>query len=64
MVLPHEGQISVVQPNLNFQDEKEDIINQLNTLAWKIQKSLDQYRRVIFSLEREEANVEYWGGDL
>lgn len=62
--MPHEGKIPVVQPNLGFQDEKEDIINQLNTLTWKSQKSLDQYRRVSFSLEREEVNVEYWEGFL
>lgn len=63
-MLPHEGQVPVEKPNLCIQDEQDDIINQLNSLAWKSQKSLDQYRRVNFVLEREEANIEYWEGVL
>lgn len=64
MVFPNEGQIPIIQPNLSFQDEQEDIINQLNTLAWKNKKSLDKYQSVIFVVRREEANFEYWEGVL
>lgn len=64
MVLPHEGQILVIHSNLGFQDEQEDIINQLNALAWRNRISLDEYRRVSFALEREEAIIDNWEGVL
>lgn len=64
MMFPNEGKIPIVKPNLGFQDEQDNIINQLNSLAWKRKMSLDHYRRLSFSLKREEANIEYWEGVL
>ena len=46
MVLPHENAILVLQPNLRFQDIQEDIILDLNTLAWRCRWTSQQYHQV------------------
>ena len=61
MVLPHEGLVPVVQPNLGFQDEQEDIVNQLNTLSWKNRKSLNKYKRVSYFEEIAKKIHQLWG---
>lgn len=40
MVVPHEGFLPILQPNLNWvQEEKSNIISKLDTLAWRHRRS-------------------------
>ena len=54
MVLPHENIFLVLQPNLRFQNTQENIISDLNTLAWRCRRSAQQYHQVNQVLEEEE----------
>ena len=54
MVLPHENIFPFLQANLGFQDTQEDIISNLNTLAWSCRQSAQQYHQVNKVLEEEE----------
>ena len=54
MVLPHREIFPVLQPNLGFNDDQEDILSGLNNLAWKTKESYAQYMRTCFVLEEEE----------
>ena len=62
MVLPHNEVFLVLQPNLRFEDTQQDIISDLAAIAWKLQKSGQQYQQVLFVLEREEERVELLRG--
>ena len=53
-MLPHENIFPVLQPNLGFQDTQEDIISDLNSLAWRCRQSEQQYHQVNQVLEEEE----------
>ena len=44
MVLPHEINILVLQLNLGFQDDQEDIISSLNTFVWIHSRNEKHYR--------------------
>lgn len=54
MVLSHENIFLILQPNLDFQDTEEDIISDLNNLAWRCRRSAQQYHQVNQVLEEEE----------
>ena len=54
MVLPHENIIPVLQPNLGFQDDQEDIISFLNTFVWRNRRDIQHYRNASQVLEEEE----------
>ena len=54
MVLPHENIVPVVQPNLGFQDDQEDIISSLNTFVWRHRRNIEHYRNASQVLEEEE----------
>ena len=58
MVLPHEKIIPVLQPNLGFQDDQEDIISSLNTFVWRHRSNVEYYRDANQVLEEEERRVE------
>ena len=54
MVLPHENIIPVLQPNLGFQDDQEDIISSLNTFVWRLRRNTEHYSNANQVLEEEE----------
>ena len=58
MVLPHENIFSVLQPNLGFQDDQEDIISSLNTFVWRYRRNSEHYRNASRVLEEEERRAE------
>ena len=58
MVLPHENIILVLQPNLGFEDDQEDIISSLNTFVWRNRRNLEHYRNANQVLEEEERRAE------
>ena len=58
MVLPHENIFLVLQPNLGFQDDQEDIISSLNTFVWRYRRNTEHYRNTSWVLEEEERRVE------
>ena len=58
MVHPHENIIPVLQPNLGFQDDQEDIITSLNTFVWRHRRNTEHYRNANQVLEEEERRVE------
>ena len=58
MVLPHENIIPVLQPNLGFQDDQEDIISSLNTFVWRHRRNAEHYRNANKVLEEEERRAE------
>ena len=58
MVLPHENIIPVLQPNLGFQDDQEDIISSLNTFVWRHRRNAEHYRNANQVLEEEERRAE------
>ena len=58
MVLPHENIIPVLQPNLGFQDDQEDIISSLNTFVWRNRRNAEHYRNANQVLEEEERRAE------
>ena len=58
MVLPHENIILVLQPNLGFQYNQEDIISSLNTFIWRHSRNIEHYRNASQVLEEEERRVE------
>ena len=58
MVLPHENIIPVLQPNLGFQDNQEDIISSLNTFVWRHRRNTKHYRNTSQVLEEEERRDE------
>ena len=58
MVLPHENIIPVLQPNLGFQDDQEDIISSLNTFVWRYRRNVEHYRNANQVLEEEERRAE------
>ena len=55
MVLPHENIFSLIQPNLGFQDDQEDIISSLNTFVWRYRRNAS---RVLEEEERREKALE------
>ena len=57
MVLPHENIIPVLQPNLGFQENQEDIISSLNTFVWRHRRNTEHYRNANQVLEEEEIRV-------
>ena len=54
MVLPHENIFLVLQPNLGFQDDQEDIISSLNTFVWRHRRNIENYTNASQVLEEEE----------
>ena len=54
MVLPHENIFLVLQSNLGFQDNQEDIISSLNTFVWRYRRNAKHYRNASQLLEEEE----------
>ena len=58
MVLPHENIFLVLQPNLGFQDDQEDISSSLNTFVWRHRRNVENYRNASQVLEEEERRVE------
>ena len=58
MVLPHENIILVLQPNLGFQDDQEDIISSLNTFVWRHRRNIEHYLNASQVLEEEERRAE------
>lgn len=55
MVLPHENVFSILQPNLNWvQAEQENIVSELDTLAWQNRRNHVEYERVSLILEEEK----------
>lgn len=58
MVLPHENIFPVLQPNLGFQDDQEDIIFSLNTFVWRYRRNVEHYRNASQVLEEEERRAE------
>ena len=58
MVLPHENIIPVLQPNLGFQDDQEDLISSLNTFVWRNRRNSEHYRNANQVLEEEERRAE------
>ena len=58
MVLPHENIIPVLQPNLGFQDDQEEIISSLNTFVWRHRRNIEHYQNANQVLEEEERRVE------
>ena len=58
MVLPHENIVPVLQPNLGFQDDQEDIISSLNTFFWRNRTNVEHYRNASQILEEEESRAE------
>ena len=58
MVLPHENIIPVLQPNLGFQDDQEDIISSLNTFVWRHRRNVEHYKNASQVLEEEERRAE------
>ena len=58
MVLPHENIFPVLQPNLGFQDDQEDIISSLNTFVWRYRRNIEHYRNTSWVLEEEERRAE------
>ena len=54
MVLPHENIVPVLQLNLGFQDDQEDIISSLNTFVWRHRRNIENYRNASQVLEEEE----------
>lgn len=57
MVLPHDNIVSVVQPNLGFQDDQEDINSSLNTFVWRNRRNIEHYRQARQVLEEDEARA-------
>lgn len=58
MVLSHENIIPVLQPNLGFQDDQEDIISSLDTFVWRHIRDIEQNRNANQVLEEEEVRIE------
>ena len=58
MVLPHVNIVPVLQPNLSFQDDQEDIISSLNTFVWRHRRNTEHYWNAIQVLEEEERRAE------
>ena len=58
IVLPHENIFSMLQPNLGFQDDQEDIISSLNTFVWRHRKNTKHYKNASQVLEEEERRAE------
>ena len=54
MVLPQENIFLVLQPNLGFQDNQEDIIYSLNTFVWRYRRNAEHYQNASQVLEEEE----------
>ena len=54
MVLPHENIFPVLQPNLGFQDDQENIILSLNRFVWRHRRNVEHYRNASQVLEEEE----------
>ena len=57
MVLPHENILRVIQPNLGFQDDQEDIISSLNTFVWRHRRNTKHYRNANQVLEEGRAKA-------
>lgn len=55
MVLPHKNIFLVLQPNLGFQDDQEDIISSLNKFVWRYRRNIEHYRISSQLIEEEEA---------
>ena len=58
MVLPHENIFLVLQPNLGFQDDQEDIISSLNTFVYRYRRNIEHYKNASQLIEQEEARSE------
>lgn len=59
MVLPHEDQFPVTQPNLNCpQSEQSDIVSRLCALAWKERRDFSKYKRAVDTLRERERQAE------
>lgn len=60
MVLLHEDQLPIVQPDLNcIQREQGNIVTQLNRFAWREKDNNVEYKRLTYFLEREEAHNQF-----
>ena len=64
MVLQHNEVFPVLQPNLHFEDNQEDIISDLAAIAWRLRSSGQQYQQVLVVLEREEERAKLLRGVL
>jgi hypothetical protein len=64
MVVPHENIVPVLQPNLGFQDDQEDIISSLNTFVWRHRRNTKHYRNSSWVLEEEESRDEALKRDI
>ena len=58
MVLPHENIFLVLQPNLGFQDDQEDIISYLNTFVQRYRRNAEHYQNASQVMEEEERRAE------
>ena len=58
MVLPHENIFPMLQTNLGFQDDQEDIISSFNTFVCGHRRNAKYYRNASQVLEEEERRAE------
>lgn len=58
MTLPSENVALVLQLNLGLHDKQEDIISELNILAWRAKTSWVDYRQTIFVINKEEERAQ------
>ena len=54
MVLPHHHVFLVLHTNLGFLDTQEDLIFELNLVAWKLMRNNQQYQQVMRVFEEKE----------
>ena len=57
MVLPHENIFPMLQPNLGFQDDKEEIISSLNTFFWRYRRNTTGMLARYWKKKKEEWNL-------
>ena len=57
-MLLQENVFPILQPNLGFQDDQEDIISSLNTFVSRYRRNIEHYRNANQVLEEEELIVE------
>lgn len=58
MVLPHDNFFIVLQADLGFQDDQEDIISSLNTFFLRNRRNTEHHRNASQVLEEEEFRAE------
>lgn len=44
----------VIQPDLNFNDEQENLITELYSLVWSVKRNYPDWSRMCFVLEEEQ----------